>query len=111
MSKIILKKISGYILLIGIIALLLIFFSYLDSQKKSRFKQEPCCYTKSFFLKYYYNYDTSGESVIYKFKVGQFFFEASVYIDDKTKYKIRDTMTVRYLCKEPEVNEIVLDEK
>jgi len=77
--------------------------------RKYKFNNEPNCYAKTIFIAFSKNAD--GYPLIdYKFKVNEKIYTSFDRLDDQYISKIKDTMTVRYLCDDPELNELVFDE-
>jgi len=71
-----------------------------------RFKTEPNCFAKT--LKISYSTNADGYPFIdYEFKVDNTIYDSSEGINEKTRDRIKDTMTVRYLCNDPEINRLV----
>jgi len=71
-----------------------------------KFKDEPNCYTKSIEIKL--SSSAEGQPKIdYKFKVNGVIYKSSQSDLRNYENKLPDTLTIKYLCDDPSMNELV----
>jgi hypothetical protein len=103
------KYIKGIVILIGSVALILWFGYKSTLNRLNRFKNEPNCFTKTISIKLSTTAD-GYPTVDYKIYVKNKIYEGFHMLNEKDRFKIRDTMTVKYLCNEPDMSELIIDE-
>jgi hypothetical protein len=81
----------------------------LHSDPQKRLKNEPNCFTKTISI----DFSSSADGlplIDYKFKINDKIFVSYDILNSENQDKIKDTMTVRYICNDPNVSELVFDE-
>ena len=108
MKKFIKISIIGAIILILYVVAVIIIFNYFQNKRLDRFKKEPNCLTKT--TKIEFSRDEDGEDWInFEFKIGNKTYVSNYSLGKGEKIKIKDTIAVRYLCKEPETNTLIIE--
>ncbi len=85
-------------------------FLILHLYRKYRFVNEPNCYSRTVLI----GFSTSADGyplIDYKFIANNKIYKSFDMLNDENRDKIKDTMTVKYICDDPEVSELVFDEK
>jgi len=76
--------------------------------RKYRFVNEPNCHAKTIFIGF--SNDADGIPLIdYKFIVNGEIIKGFNSLNDENENKVKDTMTVKYICDDPELNELVFE--
>jgi len=102
------NNIIGAIVLIICFILIIGVAFFFHIRHKNRFINEPTCTTKTIELEF--SSDADGiETVIFKIKVNKQIYEGTYWLQDMDKSIIKDTMIIRYLCNNPEENEMIVN--
>jgi hypothetical protein len=97
-----------YYSLIPITIIGIIYIIHRDPQ--IRLKNEPNCLTITIYKDFFRDAD-GGHWIEYNFNVNNKIYKGSALLNENNKKKIKDVMQVIYICDDPEVNELVFDEK